>query len=422
MRILFASYAERTHFYSMVPLAWALAAAGHDVRVAGQASLKDAISGAGLTAVPVGGENNLWRVLRLYPQAEEMARSQVFPPFGLLDLPEEERTYAAFRSGYEQVVRWWWRLTNDPMVDGLVAFARAWRPQLVIWEAATFAGALAAAAVGAAHARVTCSLDLYGAAREQFLRLSGLRPPAERSDPLAEWLGARAAKVGVPFGEEMVTGHFTVEQLPASMRVRTDLRYVPMRYTPYNGVAVVPRWLWEPPARPRVCVTLGTMNAERLGGSPISVREALDALADLEVEVVATVPDAERDRLGAVPANATVVPRAPLYALAGSAAAVVHHGGWGTMNTTALHGVPQLTLAQQFDAPVRGRLLAAQGAGLCLPPERADAAAVRERVTRLLGEASFREGAAGLRDEMLSMPTPRAVAAEVVRLAAEHLA
>ena len=36
MRILFASIAEKTHFLGMVPLAWALQTAGHEVRVASQ--------------------------------------------------------------------------------------------------------------------------------------------------------------------------------------------------------------------------------------------------------------------------------------------------------------------------------------------------------------------------------------------------
>lgn len=60
MRILFATYSEKTHFLSMVPLAWALRSAGHDVRVASQPELVDVITTAGLPAVPVGEDHKLW--------------------------------------------------------------------------------------------------------------------------------------------------------------------------------------------------------------------------------------------------------------------------------------------------------------------------------------------------------------------------
>ncbi|MGW1290379.1 activator-dependent family glycosyltransferase, partial [Streptomyces sp. NPDC002586] len=54
MRILFATFAVKTHLHPQIPIAWALRAAGHDVRVASQPDLAPDITGAGLTAVPVG--------------------------------------------------------------------------------------------------------------------------------------------------------------------------------------------------------------------------------------------------------------------------------------------------------------------------------------------------------------------------------
>ena len=46
MRVLFATYPERTHFLAMVPLAWALRTAGHEVRVASQPTFTDVITRA----------------------------------------------------------------------------------------------------------------------------------------------------------------------------------------------------------------------------------------------------------------------------------------------------------------------------------------------------------------------------------------
>ena len=54
MRILFVSMPHPTHFHPMLPLAWALRAAGHEVRVAGHPDLADTATGGGMTMVPVG--------------------------------------------------------------------------------------------------------------------------------------------------------------------------------------------------------------------------------------------------------------------------------------------------------------------------------------------------------------------------------
>lgn len=54
MRVLLVSFPWKTHFFSLVPLGWALQAAGHEVRVASEPYLLDTITGTGLTAVGVG--------------------------------------------------------------------------------------------------------------------------------------------------------------------------------------------------------------------------------------------------------------------------------------------------------------------------------------------------------------------------------
>ncbi|GHH30934.1 hypothetical protein Srubr_25170 [Streptomyces rubradiris] len=54
MRFLFTTFAWSSHYYPMVPLGWALQAAGHEVRVATTPSLVDAVVTTGLPAVAVG--------------------------------------------------------------------------------------------------------------------------------------------------------------------------------------------------------------------------------------------------------------------------------------------------------------------------------------------------------------------------------
>ncbi|TKK87219.1 activator-dependent family glycosyltransferase [Herbidospora galbida] len=418
MRVLFATYSEKTHLLPMVPLAWALRTAGHDVRVASQPELVPAITRAGLPATAVGADHHLWRVARRFltrrvattdPVLYEKVRGIRQPPFDVADRPDEEISWEHLRSGYAGIVPSWYRLVNDPMIGDLVALARAWRPDLVLWESATFAGAVAAEAVGAAHGRVLCNLDMFGVARRQFLRLKGDRT----GDPLAEWLAPLAARHGAAFSEDLVTGHFTVDQQPGSLRMEAGgHRYVPMRHVPYNGPAVVPQWLAD--GRRRIAVSLGSTSSERFDGFAVGVREILDALADVDAEIVATWAGDGRP----VPGNVRLVPFLALHLLAPACAAVVHHGAFGTATAAGLAGVPQLSLPERHDAPYHATRMTRQGAGLAIPHDQATGENVRAALLRLLTEPRFAERAAALRAEMLALPAPNDLVPELERLTA----
>ncbi|GAB2737907.1 activator-dependent family glycosyltransferase [Amycolatopsis magusensis] len=427
MRVLFVCYAEKTHFLGMVPLAWALRTAGHDVRVASQPKLTGVITGAGLTAVPVGEDHKLWssasrflteRFAELNPEVHERIRRGVFPPFDMADDPDEVTW--DYLAGAGPDIATAARNTNSSMIGELVEFARYWRPDVVFWEQASFAGSIAAKVSGAAHARFLWGLDFYGRWRTRFLRERAARPGGDHGDPLATWLERETGKFGAGFSEDMTTGQFSVEQLPASQRVDTGLHTVPVRYTPYGGPAVVPPWLWAPPSKPRVAITLGLTSSESFGGYLVDVQGILDSLADLDIEVVATVAEKEQHKVRHVPGNARVVAYAPLHVLAPTCSAIVHHAGAGTMATATLSGVPQLVLPDQADGWYTARRIAELGAGLRIEPGDATGAAVRDAVVRLLGEASFGDSAGLLRAEVMAMPAPNHIVGELVELTEKY--
>ncbi|MFE6446506.1 activator-dependent family glycosyltransferase [Nocardiopsis dassonvillei] len=403
MRVLFATQAERTHFLGLVPLAWALRAAGHEVRVASQPHLESVAAGAGLPFTAVGRDHHFARISR-------DGRADRHLDFDMAEDRDEVLTWDHLLQGYRGVVTWWWRTVNDPMFDDLVAFCREWRPDLVVWEPSTYAAPVAAQACGAAHVRHLWSVDLFSRVRRTFLARMGEQPASQREDPLAAWLGARAARYGVDFSETLVHGQATVEQVPSPLRVDTPahLDYLPVRYVPYNGRAVVPRWLRTPPTRPRIGLSLGTTAALRLGGYTVDVATLLEGLAELDVEVVATLPASEQDKLGNVPDNARLVEYVPLHALAPTCAAMVTHGGPGTVLTGLAHGVPQLMSpnARMFDIPVLAGLVEGAGAGRVVDPDRLDAATVTAGVRDLLEDPRHTSAAHALRARMDAMPTP----------------
>ena len=418
MRILFTTYSDKSLLHSLVPLAWAALASGHEVRVASAPDLAEAITAAGLTAVPVGRPDGFARFVRGLPQGHLARRSGLFPPYdAAVAAPPADRD--SLRHGYRTQVEGWHKIVNFPLVTELTAFARHWRPDLVIWEPTSYAGAIAAKSCGAAHARLLWSVDVFGATREKFLASDGTGPADPGDDPLREWLDGYARRNGGRFSEDMVTGHFTIDQLPAGLGLATALPRVSMRYTPYGGTAVAPVWLRRPPERPRIVLTLGITASERFNGYRIDLQSILDAVADLDVEVVATVADRERHTVGSVPANTRVVPYVPLHVLAPTCAAAIDHAGPGTLCTLALHGVPQVLLPWYFDEPLLARRLADYGAGMVVDPARSSGEVVRDNLSRLLTEPVFADRARLLRDEMRQAPSPAEVAGLLPRLVAQ---
>ncbi|MFF8791227.1 activator-dependent family glycosyltransferase [Streptomyces sp. NPDC015125] len=422
MRVLFVANPEKAHVLPMLPLAWALRTAGHEVRVACTPWFADVITQAGLTAVPVGRDYDLWELLRR--QMHTLPDWSYRPEFGLpapYDVAHDpsRAEWSRLSEGYAEIVDLWHKPASFPMIADLVRFACSWRPDLVLWEPLAMAAPIAAKACGAAHGRLLWSVDVFGSTREHFRRLRDRQPQGERPDPLGEWLGGYARMYGGEFTEDMVTGHFTIDQLPGSLRLESELPTLSMRFVPYGGPAVLPKWLWTAPERPRVALTMGVSSTDHGAGYAVDVQGVLDSLADLDLEVVATVAENEQKKLARVPDNARLVPYVPMHALAPTCSLAIHHAGFGTLLTMAQHPVPQLLLPWDFDAPVLGRRAAQQGGSIAIEADRATVPVVREAALRLLGEPIFRDRATVLRDELHALPTPNELVPRLVELTAE---
>ncbi|PBC83942.1 glycosyltransferase, activator-dependent family [Streptomyces sp. 2224.1] len=420
MRVLFAANPHKSIFQYMVPLAWALRTAGHEVRFASQPSFAPTITQAGLTAVPVGRDHaKLWAA-RATGNGFDQGRAGIEEPYDAFTEPEKD-TWDYLATGMAHAVADRHRQAAFPMIADLVEFALHWKPDLVIWDPLTLAAPIAAKAVGAAHARLLFGIDIHGGVRRQFLRLKAQQPEGRRSDPLAQWLGGYARKYGGEFTEDMVTGHFTIDQFPGSLQTEAcGLHYERMQFIPYGGPATVAKWLWKQPEKPRVALTMGLSATDVYSGYTIPTQEVLDSLADLDIELVATIADAEKAKLRRIPDNARLVPYVPLHHLAPTCSAFIHHAGAATLATVARHPVPHLSLHYHWDQPILARKLTEHGAGLALHTTEATGGAVRTAVQRLLGEPHFRSRATALRDETLALPTPNQLVPRLEELTARH--
>jgi UDP:flavonoid glycosyltransferase YjiC (YdhE family) len=378
------SWAWPSHYLPMAPLGWALRAAGHEVRVASQPALGPVITDSGQVAVAVGPDLDHDEVHRHVMRDLRLTSVPDAPPPG-----GSMREWTPDRRDRVRRVFGVFAAYSDAMLDDLYAFARSWRPDLIVFDPTTFAGPVVGAALGVPAVRHLHGVDVTHQAR----------------DVIVELVAPLAARLGVPDVDPL--GVSTVDPCPPSMQVSAEVTRVPVRFVPYNGRAVLPAWLREAPARRRVCVTWGTSTTRLTGFGSFAPPVVLAAARDLDVELVVTLTGGDADALaGTTAENVRVVRGLSLHLLLPHCAAVVHQGGNGTLLTAAYHGVPQLVLPQLPDQRFHTERFVASGAGSSLCGEDATETAVRAALAELLGEPGYAAAALRLQAEMHAMPSP----------------
>lgn len=375
MRILFTTWAWPSHYFPMVPLAWALTAAGHDVRVATPPALTGLVVESGLMSVEVGEDVNFVDLVA------KVMNFQAPEGGGSAEEWEELRKSRGAQSlGMFAAVA-------DAMVDDLIEFAEKWQPDLIVYDATTYAGPIAAAKIKRPAVRHLFGPDMMWRAR-----------PFESAilQPVFSRLG---------LDDVDTIGTLSVDPCPPSLQIPTTPNLQTMRYAPYNGSGSMPRWLLDPPdpSRPRICLTSGT-SIPSFGRQMMFIPEAADALSGADVEVIVAISARHRDVLGTLPDGIRVVESLPLRLLLPTCAAVIHHGGAGTSLTSLLNGLPQLVIAQLPDQMFTAGQLAATGAARQLMREELTPDRLSAELKMLIDDPSCRAAAEGVRAEMLAQP------------------
>jgi UDP:flavonoid glycosyltransferase YjiC (YdhE family) len=365
MRVLFGMPPMAGHARSIAPLADALRAGGHDIVAVGRPNVVPGILARHIPAFPVGEPLDIvGGILKALP-----AGSSVQEMWGRSDGPEHLVGVAHHYVGYAEEV-----------IDEVLEFARAWRPDVVVYDPLDFAARVAAAALGVPAVRHRWATDPYGTITEN-----------EAVDSLA----AVCTRLGIDSLEPALV----LDPCPPSLQLPGVVQGLPVRYVQDNGVGVVPQWSLNASTRPTVCVCPGT-EALTLGGAP-GFRNALLALERMDVDVIAAVSAANLDLLGELPSRIRVVDMVPLHMFLHQCTAIVHHGGAGCLLTSVAAGLPQLVLPVIADQYANGDQITAYGAGLTLPTmaEQRDPEAVAQALKRLVTDDSLAERAAQLKAE-----------------------
>ncbi|KMS77314.1 hypothetical protein ACM01_01405 [Streptomyces viridochromogenes] len=406
MRVLFTTSDWGGHYFCMVPLGWALQAAGHEVRVACPPPQAAAVGRAGLTAVPVldGPDLTYYSRLVRYQEAvdgeSKVPGPPVHPVTGQLvsDLAEFDCAAAMER---------FWQDTGRALTgsyDRAVRFGRSFAPDIVVYDLMAPEGALVARLAGVPS--VYHSAGLFGVAETEHVLEAGLEDPT----------GSFARHGAKPFHRdqiEYVLDPSPVQALPPHGRARR----VPVRPIPYNGVGIVPDWLLEPPAGRRVCVLWGVSATAMYGPYVPALRHAVEAAVDTGSEVLLAATQEQVAALGPVSSRVRVLTGFPVDLLLPSCDALIHHGGANTVMNGFVAGAPQLCLDLSINSPVWRERVAGSGAVVALPALAATREEIRAGLAAVLEDDTCHRAAGTVRAGLAAQPAPAELVGGLVELA-----
>jgi UDP:flavonoid glycosyltransferase YjiC (YdhE family) len=272
MRVLFTCVPATGHFHPLVPVARALAEAGHEVAFATHAALAPLVERSGFRHVPAGTHFSMPEAAPLKAQAKS--------------LTGEESERFVMQRGFAG-------LLAERMAADLLVLPEARSADLLVRDSIELGACVAAERLGLPHAAVS-------------ILAAGFQP--RWRDWIAEPLNKLRAAHGLPPEWEamMAFRYLTLHQSltsflkPALLPTDRVIRPLPFDR---SGDEALPPWMDELPDRPTVYATLGTVFADR-----VDIFEAfLAALGDEPVNLVLTV-GREQDpaRFGPQPSNVHV--------------------------------------------------------------------------------------------------------------------
>jgi UDP:flavonoid glycosyltransferase YjiC (YdhE family) len=266
----------------------------------------------------------------------------------------------------------------------VLAVAREVRPDVVVADQQTLAGAFAArtlhlrwATLASTSAGVTDPLAAFPKVRAWRNELVG-RLEAEADLPPVE----------APDLSPRLVLCFSTRALIGEQPLPPQVRLVGPATAPRPEAPAFP-WDALRPGR-RILVSLGTVSADR--GAPF-YRAVVQAFAESDLQVILAAPP---ELVGPVPEHFLVQARVPQLDLLPHVHAVVSHGGQNTVCEALAHGLPLVVAPIRDDQPVIAQQVVDAGAGLRLRFGRITPAALAESIRRVLDEPAFREAAARL--------------------------
>ena len=381
VRILFTTTPAVGHLLPLLPLARASRDRGHEVVIAGGASIASIIAGAGFRHEVIGPATILEMFTGLPDMSAIPARERV-----LVTMPH------VFAGGIAPA-----------MADGVAELVGRWRPDVVVHEDMELGSWAVAEQLRIPHVTVQTT------AWRPWIRVLGW----EALEPLRARYGVAGAD------PERIWGRAFFTTRPPSLRdpdaplpeVTAELRPIADDRQPGNDAPADEAF---PPrdGRPRVVVTLGTVNHTQV----TVLRALIDGAVAAGSHVVVGL-GTDPGSLGPVPPDVAVHAYIPMSTVLPEADVVVHHGGSGTMLAALAAGTPMVIVPLAADQPDNGDRCEAAGVARVLSPDGIHAGVVHDTIEALIADPSYRRRSDDLAAEVASMPGPDAAIERIEALA-----
>ena len=392
MRILFTTQPAYGHFHPLLPLAVALRDAGHDVTFATSASFGPVVEGVGFRSIPVGLD---------WLESDKNTMPEHLKPAAGSTLEE----YFA-----QQFVT----ATAERLATDVIASAEAWRPDIIVRERTEFGGAIAADVLGIPTAAVQVGSPTLMTASV----LAAVEGP----------YNAARAGLGMPTDDGLTAleGQVVFSFAPPSLH--DPAVPLPRRLMSFRPAVVdrapgarLPDWAEDlGQDRPLVYATLGTVFNEPTYELPF-FPAVLGGLRDERLDLAITVgPNVDPASLGPQPSNVHVERYVPQSLLLARCAAIICHGGYGTLLAAIEHAVPLVVVPFGADQPINARSVERLGLGVVIEEDDVTPGRIREAVQSLIEQPRWRESVERVRDEANDLPPGSEAVAMLERLVADH--
>ncbi len=371
MRALLTCRPLTGHYRPLLPLARALATAGHSVAIASGEPVVTQAAADGFIAFRAGlGDDARDQFARRHPDLSSL------PPSGIRSLFFTELFV---------------RIELEPRANDLTEIVERWSPQLIVHDVAEFAAPVVATAFGIPYVEHS-----FG----PLVQADVIRAAGQATAPYWSSRGLAPHPLGGLYR------YLYLDVCPPSLQSADGMpRAVQRIRTVETAPPQAPPLPWLDALRdlPTVYVTLGTVYNRNLD----LFRTLLDGLRDEPLHVVVTVgTHMDPAALGPQPPNVHVHRYIPQELILPSCTAVLTHGGAGSMLGALAFGLPLLLLPQGADHYFNAERVTAAGAGIRLVPGELTADTTRKALRELLRDGSFRKAAGRIRDELGAMPDP----------------
>ncbi|WP_437663518.1 glycosyltransferase [Sorangium sp. So ce1182] len=414
---LMTTPAETGHLLRILELARGLTARGHRVLVHTQASAEAAVRAAGAELVPYARHHNI--VMRLRDRPVEGALRWV---------PAIPRNLIRFREALIE--------SSVELAEELTPILRREHVDCLVHDTFGFGAGYAAERAGIPWASAGNAATVIDAAGLPLLArsLPLPRPIIERpallhalADRLLP-LGRARAALGLPPRRPGGLAEFvraaTSPELHVVMAHRGFLPDVALRERQLFAGPVsfnMPGGHGPQASRPAApvevqpgTVLVSTTTTGKDGGL---LRRVLLAVAPMGIPILATAASAEDVPTG-LGAHVRIERYLPHEEVFPKVAAVITHGGWGTIGRALEHGVPMLIIPLFGDQHINAAQAERGGFAHRLPLAEATPEAIRGRLRALLADGALRERAQAAAGEIRQLKSGAVAAGALERLAA----